>query len=298
MSSELFDVSLVAQRGRAQQGIRALSVLARDRAALAGGIVLAAVVLCAVLAPVIAPDPPLRQDERNVFAGPSSAHLLGTDNFGRDIFSRLLYGGRTALVVGALSVLLALAVGTVLGVIAGYRGGKLDSLIMRGVDVLLAFPLIILAILIVVALGAGITNLIIAVAIVQIPLFTRLARSATLGVGAEEYLQAAVVTGAGGFWIVRQHVLPNILPLLFVQATTSLGIAILNAAALNFLGLGVQPPSPDWGRMVAEFSSYAFTKPELPMYPGLAIVITVLAANMLGDGLLKIVDPVGQKLSL
>ncbi len=263
---------------------------------MVGGVILSVIVLAALTAPLIAPESPLEQDATNVLGGPSSAHLLGTDTFGRDIFSRLLYGGRSALLEGVVSVALALTIGTFLGVMAGYREGKLGGVIMRSIDVLLAFPLIILAILIVVAIGSGLQNVIIAIAVVQVPLFTRLARSSTLAVRSEEFLDAAIVAGSRDITIIRHHVLPNILPLQFVQATTALGIAILSAAALNFLGIGVQPPSADWGSMIAEFSSYTFTKPELPMYPGLAIALTVFAANMLGDGLLKMVDPVGRSL--
>ena len=263
---------------------------------MVGGVILSVIVLAALTAPLIAPDSPLEQDATNVLGGPSSAHLLGTDTFGRDIFSRLLYGGRSALLEGVVSVALALTIGTFLGVMAGYREGKIGGVIMRSIDVLLAFPLIILAILIVVAIGSGLQNVIIAIAVVQVPLFTRLARSSTLAVRSEEFLDAAIVAGSRDIMIIRHHVLPNILPLQFVQATTALGIAILSAAALNFLGIGVQPPAADWGSMIAEFSSYTFTKPELPMYPGIAIALTVFAANMLGDGLLKMVDPVGRSL--
>ena len=283
-------------QGRGRRVVKGFAVFSRDRTAVVGGVILSVIVLAALTAPLIAPESPLEQDATNVLGGPSSAHLLGTDTFGRDIFSRLLYGGRSALLEGVVSVALALTIGTFLGVMAGYREGKLGGVIMRSIDVLLAFPLIILAILIVVAIGSGLQNVIIAIAVVQIPLFTRLARSSTLAVRSEEFLDAAIVAGSRDTTIIRHHILPNILPLQFVQATTALGIAILSAAALNFLGIGVQPPSADWGSMIAEFSSYTFTKPELPMYPGLAIAVTVFAANMLGDGLLKMVDPVGRSL--
>ena len=283
-------------QGRGRRVVKGFAVFSRDRTAVVGGVILSVIVLAALTAPLIAPQSPLEQDATNVLGGPSSAHLLGTDTFGRDIFSRLLYGGRSALLEGVVSVALALTIGTFLGVMAGYREGKLGGVIMRSIDVLLAFPLIILAILIVVAIGSGLQNVIIAIAVVQIPLFTRLARSSTLAVRSEEFLDAAIVAGSRDTTIIRHHILPNILPLQFVQATTALGIAILSAAALNFLGIGVQPPSADWGSMIAEFSSYTFTKPELPMYPGLAIAVTVFAANMLGDGLLKMVDPVGRSL--
>jgi peptide/nickel transport system permease protein len=258
-------------------------------------VVVVVVAVGAVFAPLLAPYGPITQDPAHTLAGSSGAHLLGTDDLGRDIFSRLLFGARTSLIVGLASVTFALAFGTILGTLAGFYGRRLDSLVMRGIDVLLAFPVIILAIMIVVVLGPGVRSLIIAIGVSQVPLFTRLARSLTLSVRSQQFVESAISIGSSNWRILRLHVLPNIVPLLFVQTATTVGLAILNASALNFLGVGIPPPSPDWGRMVADLGAFIFTKPELPLYPGLAIAITVIAMNLLGDGLLKIVDPSGRR---
>lgn len=254
-----------------------------------------AVVVSTVFAPLLTPYQPNAQDALHAFVGSSSAHPLGTDQFGRDILARLLYGARTALLTGVVSVALALAIGTLIGTVAGFYGGRVDALLMRCIDVMLAFPLIVLGILIVVVLGPGVVNLIIAVGISQIPLFTRLARAQTLTLKEREFVQSAIVIGATDRRIMREAILPNIAPPLFVQASTTIGLAILNAAALNFLGVGIRPPSPDWGRMVADYSAFIYVRPLLPLYPGLAIAVTVLALNLLGDGILKIADPSGQR---
>ncbi|HEY1365896.1 MAG TPA: ABC transporter permease [Gaiellaceae bacterium] len=266
-----------------------------DPAALAGGIVLAAIVAVAVLAPVVATHNPLTQDQLHAGVGSSGSHWLGTDQLGRDIFSRLVYGARSSLVIGAASVLLALAVGTIGGTIAGYYGGRVDAVVTVGIDLVLAFPLLILAILVVIVLGPSLWNVILAISISQLPLFLRVARSMALSLRQREFVESAISLGSSDFKVIRKHVLPNILPLMVVQGTTTVGLAILSAAALSFLGVGLQPPSPDWGRMVSELGVFVFTRPELPFYPGAAIALTVVAANLLGDGLVKIADPLGRK---
>lgn len=269
--------------------------LARDRSALVGGVVVLVVVVGAVFAPLLAPYNPITQYPAHTLAGSSGAHLLGTDDLGRDIFSQLLYGARSSLIVGLASVAFALAFGTILGTLAGFYGRQLDSFVMRGVDVLLAFPVIILAILIVVVLGQGLWTLIFAIGVSQVPLFTRLARSLTLSVRSQPFVESAISIGSSNWRILRLHILPNIAPLLFVQTVTTIGLAILNASALNYLGVGIPPPSPDWGRMVSDLGRLIFTRPELPLYPGAAIAITVIAMNLLGDGLLRVVDPSGRR---
>ena len=266
-----------------------------DRAALVGGLVLVTIIAVACLAPVIAPHDPLAQDQFHVGEGSSASHLLGTDQLGRDIFSRLLYGARSSLVIGGVSVLLALAVGTAFGTYAGYFGGRMDAMITVGIDLVLAFPLLILAILVVVVLGPSLWNVILAISISQFPLFVRVARSLALSLRQREFVESAISLGSSDLKVIRKHVLPNILPLMVVQATTTIGLAILSAAALSFLGVGLQPPTPDWGRMVSELGVFVFTRPELPFYPGAAIALTVVAANLLGDGLVKIADPLGRK---
>ena len=269
--------------------------LARDRSAVAGGVVVLVVVVAAVFAPVIAPYGPTVQDPAKALVGLSGDHWLGTDQLGRDLFSRLLYGARTTLLVGLASVTFALVLGTFLGTIAGYHGSRLDSVVMRTMDVMLAFPVIILAIMIVVVLGPGLWSLIVAIGVSQVPFFTRLARSLTIALRSQPFIESAISIGASDSRVLRSHILPNITPLLFVQAVTTIGLAILNASALNFLGVGIPPPSPDWGRMVADLGAFVFTRPELPLYPGAAIAVTVIAMNLLGDGLLKVIDPSAQR---
>jgi len=266
-----------------------------DPAAVVGGLVLAIVIASAILAPVIAPHGPLAQDQFNVGAGSSASHLLGTDQLGRDIFSRLVYGARSSLLVGGGSVLLALVVGTVFGTLAGYYGGRFDAVVSVVIDLVLAFPLLILAILVVVVLGPNLWNVVFAISLSQIPLFVRVARSLALSLKQREFVEAAISLGSSDFAVLRKHVFPNVLPLMMVQATTTVGLAILSGAALSFLGVGLQPPTPDWGRMVSELGVFVFTRPELVFYPGAAIAVTVVAANLLGDGLVKIADPLGRR---
>jgi peptide/nickel transport system permease protein len=282
--------------GRPTSVSAALRTFAReDPAALVGGVLLAIIVVSAVLAPVIAPHGPLAQDQFHVGVGSSGSHLLGTDQLGRDIFSRLVYGARSSLLIGAGSVLLALVVGMVFGTLAGYYGGRVDAVITVAIDLVLAFPLLILAILVVVVLGPSLWNVIFAISVSQFPLFVRVARSLALSLKQREFVEAAISLGSSDLTVMRKHVLPNVLPLMMVQATTTIGLAILSGAALSFLGIGLQPPAPDWGRMVSELGVFIFTRPELPFYPGAAIAVTVVAANLLGDGLVKIVDPLGRR---
>jgi peptide/nickel transport system permease protein len=266
-----------------------------DPAALLGGVLLAIVVVSAVLAPVIAPHGPLTQDQFHVGEGSSGSHLLGTDQLGRDIFSRIVYGARSSLLIGSGSVLLAMAVGTAFGTLAGYYGGRVDAVISAAIDLVLAFPLLILAILVVIVLGPSLWNVILAISISQLPLFVRVARSLALSLRQREFVEAAISLGSSDLKVMRKHVLPNVLPLMIVQGTTTVGLAILSGAALSFLGIGLQPPTPDWGRMVSELGVFVFTRPELPFYPGAAIAVTVVAANLLGDGLVKLADPLGRR---
>lgn len=253
------------------------------------------VLLGGLLGPRLALYDPIAQDTPHRLQGISAAHWLGTDDFGRDIFTRLLCGAEVVLLVAFASIGFALAVGTLLGILAGYHGGHLDTLVMRTMDVMLSFPLMLLSIIIVVVLGPGVLNLILAIGISQVPLFTRLARSLTLSVRTRDFVQAAAGFGATDVRILAWHILPNIAAVLVVQATTTTSLAILNAASLNFLGLGIQPPAPDWGAMVADFRRFVFDRPELPLYPGAAIAITVLSLNLLSDGLIDLVDPTVRK---
>lgn len=265
--------------------------LRQQRLAMAGGGVLVVLVLTAVLAPVLAPYDPLEQNLYARLQPPSLGHPLGTDDFGRDILSRIIYGSRISLRIGGASIGAALIVGTLLGLWAGYWGGWADALIMRLMDLLLAFPSILLAISIVAVAGPGIDNAIMAVSIVLIPQFARLVRSSVLTVRETAYVEAARALGASQMRIVMVGVLPNCMAPIIVQTTLGLGTAILDAAGLSFLGLGAQPPLPEWGAMLAGGRELLFDAPWVMTFPGMAIFIVVLAINLFGDGLRDALDP-------
>lgn len=265
--------------------------LRRHRLALAGAGILAGLLVVAVLAPVLAPHPPLQQDLYQRLQPPSLTHPLGTDEFGRDILSRVLYGSRISLRIGLIAIGIALTAGTFLGLVAGYRGGWTDTVLMRLVDVLLAFPSILLAIAIVAVIGPGIDNVMVAVSIVMVPQFARLVRASVLSVREAAYVEAARALGAGGTRIVLGSVLPNCTAPLVVQSTLSLGTAILDAAGLSFLGLGAQPPTPEWGAMLSGGRELLLTAPWVMTFPGLAIFFVVLGLNLFGDGLRDALDP-------
>jgi glutathione transport system permease protein len=260
------------------------------RTPLAAGAVLLLIALVAGFAPWLAPYNPATPDYAHVLAGPSWAHAFGTDAFGRDILSRILWGGRISLSVGFISVALGGTVGVTLGLLAGYLGGLTDSLVMRFADVLFAFPGILLAIGIIAVLGPGITNVIYAVAVFSVPVFARLVRASTLALRETAYVQAARSIGVPRVKLVLRHILPGALPGVIVYASLRVGSAILTAAALSFIGLGAQPPSPEWGAMLADGRNYLGVADQMTIFPGLAIFVTVLALNLLGDGLRDALD--------
>jgi peptide/nickel transport system permease protein len=280
-----------AARGSAGLWQEAGRRLLRDKAAVAGLVVIAALVLIAIFASVLAPHPPNDQSFRIKLQPPSAEHLFGTDEFGRDIFSRVLVATRVALRVGLLPVAAALLVGVVIGLVAGYYGRTVDQVVMRLIDVLLAFPWLLLAIGIMAILGPGIDNVIIAVAIVYIPAFARIVRASVLSIKEKEYVEAARAIGHPDWRIMARHVLPNAWAPIIVQATLSIGQAIIYAAGLSYIGLGTQPPHSDWGAMLNSGREYLRDGPWLGIFPGLAILITVLAFNLLGDGLRDALDP-------
>jgi glutathione transport system permease protein len=247
--------------------------------------VLLLLILSAIAAPWIAPYGPATPDYDNVLAGPSLQHLCGTDTFGRDIFSRILWGGRISLTVGFISV-----VGVVLGLVSGFFGGFIDSLLMRMMDVLLAFPGILLAIGVVALLGPGVANVIYAIAVFSVPVFARLVRGSTLALKQTLYVQAARSIGVRAPMLMLRHILPGTLPSVIVYISLRAGTAILTAAALSFIGLGAPPPSPEWGAMLAEGRSYLGVADQITLFPGLAIFVAVLAFNLLGDGLRDALD--------
>jgi glutathione transport system permease protein len=257
----------------------------RKRVALIAGGVIVLIVLAAVFAPLIAPYDPATPDYDNVLAGPSLLHLFGTDSYGRDIFSRVIWGGRISLAVGVISVAIGGAAGVILGLISGFFGGWIDSLVMRFSDVLLAFPGLLLAIGVVAVLGPGVSNVIWAVAVFSVPVYARLVRGDTLALKQAVYVQAARSIGVSRMALVMRHILPGTLAGVIVNTSLRIGTAILTAASLSFLGLGAQPPSPEWGAMLADGRSYLGVADQITLFPGIAIFVTVLAFNLLGDGL-------------
>ena len=248
-------------------------------------------VALAILAPLITSYPPDLQDLTQSLSPPSSTHILGTDILGRDLFSRIVYGARISIFIAVASIGLALGVSIPLGVISGYYGGLLDQIIMRIIDVLMAFPSILLAILFVSVLGTGLNNLIIAIGIFTIPTFVRLIRASALAIKEEEYIMAAKALGERNSSIIIRYVLPNCLPVIVVQSTLRLGISILTAAGLGFLGIGVQPPLPEWGLMVSEAKDFLLTSPYVIVFPCIAIMLFTLGFNFFGDGLNDVLNP-------
>ncbi|MDR7482474.1 MAG: ABC transporter permease [Armatimonadota bacterium] len=263
----------------------------RNPPLLAGGALALALVALAGLAPLIAPYDPTALDPAGRLAPPGGAHLLGTDRLGRDVASRLLHGGRVAMAVGATAVLIGAGAGVPLGLVSGYRGGWLDGAIMRVMDGLVAFPALLLAIMMIAALGPGHVQAMLAIGIVLVPVFARLSRAQALAVRHQEYVLAARALGAPERRIVMRHVLPNIAGPLLVQGTVAFSGAVLAEASLSYLGLGTQPPTPSWGGMLQEARDVFFIAWWMAIWPGVAIAAAVLGLNLLGDGLRDLLDP-------
>jgi len=257
----------------------------RKRLALAAAVAIVLIVLAAIFAPWVAPYDPSAPDYDTTLSGPTLAHLFGTDSYGRDLLSRIIFGARISLSVGFISVIVGGVVGIVLGLISGFFGGWTDSCIMRFCDVLLAFPGLVLAIGVVAVLGPGVSNVIWATAVFSVPVFARLVRGDTLALKQSIYVQAARSIGVSKFRQMLVHILPGTLPGVIVNVSLRLGNNILVAASLGFLGLGAQPPSPEWGAMLADGRSYLGVADQITLFPGLAILVVVLAFNILGDGL-------------
>ncbi len=265
--------------------------LRKNRLSIVGSILIGGFLLLAFAAPLIAPADPMAQALYNRLSPPTFEHPFGTDDFGRDILSRVIYGARISLRVGVFAVLIALILGTCIGVVAGYWGGWIDQILMRLMDLLLAFPSILLAIGIVAILGPGLENAMLAVGIVAMPQYARLVRASVLTVKETDYVMAARALGASDWRILCVAVLPNCLAPLIVQATLGLATAILDAAGLSFLGLGAQPPTPEWGAMLSQGRELIVRAPWVLTFPGGAIFFTVLAFNLVGDGLRDALDP-------
>ena len=278
--------------GQSQHGLREIfKRLSPPPLALVGLAIVVVLVFTAVFADYIAPFGYADQDLMAAFEEPSQAHLFGTDEFGRDIFSRIIYGSRISLQVGFIAVGIAVFAGGFLGAIAGYYGGKADNLIMRAMDVLLSIPSILLAIAIAASLGPGLFNLMIAVGISSTPNYARIVRGSVLSIRNQEFVEAAKAVGSSDLRIILKHIIPNCLAPIIVQATLGVAIAILTAAGLSFIGLGIQPPIPEWGAMLSGGREYIRDYAYMTVFPGLAIMITILALNFLGDGLRDALDP-------
>jgi peptide/nickel transport system permease protein len=265
--------------------------LKRNRAASAGGIIVLLFVAIALLAPWIAPYPPNEGDLTKRLNPPGREHLLGTDPLGRDLLSRVIYGARISLQIQVAAVAIAMAIGTFLGMIGGYYGGKFDNLIMRLMDILLAFPGIFLAISIIAVLGPGLGNLMLAAGIYSIPQFARIVRGSVLTLKEKEFVEAARAVGENDFNILFRYLLPNSMAPIIIQTTLRMATVLLTASGLSFLGLGVQPPTAEWGAMLSNARAYLITAPHVATVPGLAIMLVVMGFNLFGDGLRDSLDP-------
>ena len=267
----------------------------RNKLTLTGFIIVGLVVLVGLLAPVLAPYDPNLMDIPARLQGPSSAHPFGTDEMGRDILSRVMYGARISIAVGVIIVAVSAAIGVVLGSLSGYFGGKADQAVLAVTDMILAFPSMVLALALTAAMGPGLLNTMLAVIIVRIPMYTRLMRGQVLVQKEQQYVRAARTFGEKPFWIVARHIVPNCLTPLMVQMTLGIGDAILIASSMSFIGLGAQPPTPEWGAMISTARVYAIDQWWYAAFPGLSILITIMGFNLIGDGIRDILDPRSRK---
>jgi len=263
----------------------------KNKAAVIGLIVLGVLFFCAIFADVITPEGPNDQNLGRTLQAPGGDNIMGTDHLGRDMFTRIIYGTRTSLLVGFTAVGVALSLGLIIGSIAGFYGGKLDNVLMRFIDILISIPGILLAIAIASALGPGLVNVMIAVGIAAVPEYARITRAQVLTIREQEFVEAARAIGGNDLRIVSRHILPNAMAPIIVQATLGLSGAILSAAGLSFIGLGIQPPTPEWGFMLSDGRRFLRDFPHMVTFPGLAIVTVVLAINLVGDGLRDALDP-------
>lgn len=279
---------VVKQRSMFRQ---TLDRLVRNKSAMIGFSLLMIIVILCLLASVIAPEGFNSQNLTEKFQPPSLRHLCGTDNLGRDIFARILYGGRISLWIGFAATFFSAVVGIAIGLYAGFSGGKIDNAAMRFLDILMSIPSILLAITIAASLGTGVNNAIIAIGLASIPIYARLTRAPIIQIKNEEYIEAAIAISASKFRIMFRHLLPNILSPLIVQTTVNVAMSILLAAGLSFLGMGVQPPNPEWGAIITSAQVYIIDHSYMVTMPGIAISLTVIALNLFGDGLRDCLDP-------
>jgi ABC-type dipeptide/oligopeptide/nickel transport system permease subunit len=265
--------------------------LLKKPGAVVGLVVLAVIILSTIFAPQVAPYDPVQINPSKAFSPPGTGNLLGTDHFGRDLLSRIIYGGRLSLTIGIISTGIATSTGIILGILSGFLGGWVDSLIGRFLDILLAFPGLLLTLGVAVTLGAGLQNLMIAVGIGSIPGFARLVRGTVLSAKENTYIQAATALGCPDFIIMLRHILPNVMAPIIVMVTLSIAGAILTGASLSYLGMGAQPPTPEWGVMLSDGRNYMQRGWWICTFPGIAIMLTVISINLVGDGLRDVLDP-------
>lgn len=291
--------SELAQNGPKRSGKKASSsvfksywnVFKTSPLGIAGLVILLLMTFIAIAAPILAPFDPLTQNITQRVQGISAEHWLGTDAYGRDILSRIIYGAQTSMTVGLLSVFSSAVVGTAIGIFAGYKGGIIDEILMRIIESIMSIPTLLLGLMLLVALGSNMTTLVIAISIGLIPSCARIARGPTLEIKETEYVKAAIASGSSSFRIMIVHVLPNIMGSLLVVITLNMAAAIRVEASLSFLGIGIQPPTPTWGNMIKDSLSYLTTNPSLAIFPGLALMITVIAFNLIGDTIRDASDP-------
>ena len=285
------NANLIAGSPRRSTFMRCMHWLAQHPSITIGGFLVSLIVLCAIFAPLLTGADPYEQDLLSTMLPPSWEHPFGTDDSGRDIFSRVVYGARISLLEVTLGVGLAIISGVPLGILSGMAGKRVDAVIMWCMDVLFAFPGIVLAILLVSILGSSLVNLLVAIAIFSIPVYARLARNLTLGLRSMDYVEAAISLGLRRWRVMTHYILPNAIGPIIVQSTLTAGTVILSAASLSFLGLGAQPPLPEWGAMMSSGRNYLGVNIYMSLFPGIAVMITVLGFNILGDGLRDLLDP-------
>lgn len=285
------NANLIAGSPRPSSFMRFLHWLGQHPSITIGGFLVSLIVLCAIFAPLLTGADPYEQDLLSTMLPPSWEHPFGTDDSGRDIFARVVYGARISLLEVTLGVGLAIISGVPLGILSGMAGKRVDAVIMWCMDVLFAFPGIVLAILLVSILGSSLVNLLVAIAIFSIPVYARLARNLTLGLRSMDYVEAAISLGLRRWRVMTHYILPNAIGPIIVQSTLTAGTVILSAASLSFLGLGAQPPLPEWGAMMSSGRNYLGVNIYMSLFPGIAVMITVLGFNILGDGLRDLLDP-------
>jgi peptide/nickel transport system permease protein len=284
------DKQIIAQH-RKKNFISKLKAISNHKFVMVGGSILFLVIIVAIFADIIKTHDPFGLDLANKFALPGSEHLLGTDNFGRDIFSRIIMGTRIALMTGFIATAISTVIGTLLGLLAGYYGGWIDNVIMRSMDTIFSIPALILAITFVSIMGPSIINVFLAIALIYIPIYARLVRGRVLELKRETFIEAEKAIGQSNAKIIFSHILPNLLNVVIVEATAVFAEAIIIEATLSFLGIGTPPPNPSWGSMLLEAKDYLLRNPLFAIFPGVAISITVLGLNLFGDGLRDILDP-------